>query len=100
MWLNKYEEAKFGPFAKCVYENENSDFAFEYSDGTKIMVNLYLYEYESDNGLDLSDPKYEEYWEMAFVVKEIIKDDANIYVPGDKILVNYRNIPDSYKVVK
>lgn len=100
MWLNKNEEARFGPFAKFVHENEDSDFLFECTDGAQIIARLYLYEFESDNGLDLNDSGYEEYWEMAFEIKEIIKDDTNVYSVGGKILINYHNIPKKYDVVR
>ena len=100
MWLNDKEEAVFGPFLKYIYEHENDTFEFEYADGRKLTVRLDLYEFESDNGLDSKEKGYEEYWEMSFEIVSILKDDKNSIKPGDKLLVNYHTIPNSYKALK
>ena len=100
MWLNNKEEKIMGPFLKYINENEESNYVFTYENGTELLVSLHLYEYESDNGLDINEDGYEEYWEMAFEIIEVIKDDKNNYSVGDKILVNYHTIPKTYRVSK
>ncbi len=100
MWLNKSEEAVFGPFMKFVYDNEDRDLLFIFSDGTALVVGLHLYEYESDNGLDTTDPNYEEYWEMAFEIKQVKVDEKSLYSVGDKVLVNYHNVPSAYSTIR
>ena len=100
MWLNNKEESVFGPFSDFIHKNENKKYEFEYEDGTILIVELFVDEYESENGLELKDSGYEEYWEMAFKIIEVKKDDKNTYEVGKYILVNYHCIPKTYKVVK
>lgn len=100
MWLNENEEKVFKPFLDYIYEHEDSDFEFDYPDGRKLLVHLYLYEYESDNGLDTKEKDFEEYWEMAFEIISIIEDSKDTLKPGDKLLVNYHSIPSSYNSLK
>ena len=100
MWLNSKEEATFGPFLKYIYEHEDNNFRFTYADGTELVVYLHLYEFESDNGLDINEDGYEEYWEMAFEIIKVIKDDKNLFSTGDKVLVNYHTVPDKYEIEK
>ena len=99
MWLNNKEESTFGPFQQYINKNEDKDFLFEYEDGSKLKVQLHLYEYESDNGLDSNAKNYEEYWEMAFEIVDVLQDDKNKYNIGDKVLVNYHTIPKKYSTV-
>lgn len=99
MWLNDKEETIFGPFMDYVYKHEDDDFKFVLEDGAELIVSLHLYEYESDNGLGAKEKGFEEYWEMAFEIKSVIKDDKNIYQKGDKVLVNYHNVPYSYEAL-
>lgn len=98
MWLNNKEEQIYGPFAKYIENHENERFKFVYANGDELIVEFYT-EYESENGLELNDEDYEEYWEMAFKIIEVIKDDKNIYEVGKYVLVNYRSIPKNYKIV-
>ena len=98
MWLNDKEKQIFGPFIEYIEANEERKFKFVYGDGSELIVELDT-QYESDNGLELEDKEYEEYWEAAFKILEVLKDDNNVYSSGDFILVNYHNIPISYQVV-
>ncbi len=98
MWLNSKEEFLMGPFVEFIKTNENKSFKFVYDNGSEFIFKLYLYEYESDNGFDINDNGFEEYWEMAFEIIEILKDDSNKHSKGDKILVNYRTLPKAYTI--
>ena len=99
MWLNDKEENIYGPFSDYVERHENEKFKFTYSDGTELIVEFET-EYESENGLDLNDDGYEEYWEMAFKILKVLKDDKNTYSAEQYVLVNYHCIPQQYEVIK
>ena len=99
MWLNDKEEYVYGPFSDYVESHESEKFKFKYSDGTELIVEFET-EYESENGLDLNDDGYEEYWEMAFKILKILKDNKNTYSAEQYVLVNYHNIPQKYEAVK
>ncbi len=98
MWLNKNEEKTYGPFSKYIDEHIDERFLFELADSAIVVVKDYSGDFESDNGLELNEPGYEEYWERAFEIVEIIKDDKNIYRVGGKFCVNYHTIPKTYRV--
>ncbi len=97
MWLNDKEERIYGPFAQYIEENIDKRFRFTYSSGLELVVE-YETEYESENGLDINDDGYEEYWEMAFKIIEVVNDDTNLYEVGGYILVNYLSIPMKFIV--
>lgn len=98
MWLNNYEEATYGPFSDYIDKNEGKLFLFELNDGAIVIVKDFSGDFESDNGLDSKEDGYEEYWERAFEIVEIIKDDSNKYKVGQKFCINYHCVPNSYKV--
>lgn len=100
MWLNEFEGPIYGPFSDFIDNNENKRFEFELNDGAIVIVADYSGDFESDNGLDLKEDGYEEYWERAFEIIKILKDGSNKYKVGQKFCINYHCIPNSYKVSK
>ena len=99
MWLNDKEEKIYGPFADFIEQNKNKSFKFIYDNGDELIVE-FCTEYESENGLELKEEGYEEYWEMAFKILKVVKNDKNIYEVGKYVLVNYHNVPKHYSVIK
>ena len=99
MWLNDKEEQIFGPFSKFIESHQDKKFRFVYDNGIELIVEFFA-EYESENGLEINEEGYEEYWEMAFKILEIIKDDKNTNEVGKYILVNYHSIPQKYEIAK
>lgn len=100
MWLNKFEEKEYGPFSDYIDAHPNEKILFEYKDGSKLIVKDDSGDFESDNGLDLHEQGYEEYWERVFEIIEVIKDDKNIYQKEKYVSVNYHSIPLRYSVIK
>lgn len=49
--------------------------------------------YETDNGKEIDDIQYEEYYAVAMRIINIIKDSENKYVINDLIEINYHNYP-------
>ena len=99
MWLNDKEEKIYGPFAKYIESNDYGKFRFVYADGVELIVEFET-EYESENGLELNEEGYEEFWESAFKIIKVIKDDKNTHEIGKYVLVNYHCVPQSYEVIK
>lgn len=98
MWLNDKEEKLYGPFSKYIENHEDGKFRFVYEDGCELVTEFFT-EYESDNGLEPNEKEYEEYWESAFKILKVIKDDKNIYEAGKYVLVNYHCIPVRYETL-
>ncbi|MCR4661281.1 MAG: hypothetical protein K5765_04665 [Clostridia bacterium] len=99
MWLNDKEEKIYGPFSDYIEKNIQQRFRFIYADGVELIVEFFT-DYESENGLELDDKNYEEYWESAFKILEVVKDDKNTHEVGKYVIVNYHCIPVTYEVVK
>ncbi len=49
--------------------------------------------YESENGLELDDPKYDEYYELVYKVEEVITSGPNCENPEHIIFINYKHFP-------
>lgn len=57
-------------------------------------------EADSDNDLDLDDPKYEDFLELYFVIIKVEnKKKEEKYKKNGCLCVNYHNIPDKWEVV-
>lgn len=98
MWLNNSEEKIYGPFSKYIEENENKKFRFVYENGVELIVEFFT-EYESENGLETNEEGYEEYWESAFKILEVVNDNKNEYQVGKYVLVNYHSVPALYTAI-
>lgn len=62
-----------------------------FKDGTQIIANLSA-SGDSDNGLELKDPDYEEFYEFYFMVKKIEKKGSELdYQENEGICLNYHN---------
>ena len=91
--FNKSEEKNILPFLVFRNNSKIKDYIFEYSDNTVIKV-IYDTDFESDNGLDLDEEGYEEYWAIAFELKEIVKEGNSVPCKiGELFEVNYKNFP-------
>ena len=99
MWLNDKEEKIYGPFLDYIESHENEKFRFVYADGTELIVEFETF-YESENLLEPDDKNYEEFWESAFKILKVVKDDKNIYEVGKYVLVNYHSVPQKNEVVR
>ena len=49
--------------------------------------------YESDNGLALDDPDYDEFYEIAFLIRETLADGPNKEDGYGTVLLNYKHFP-------
>lgn len=63
-----------------------------FPNGDTVIASIDVY-YETDNGLDLDDEKYEEYYACAMRVEKIIEDKSKSLAEGKLIEINYRNYP-------
>ena len=91
--FNKIEDRLMIPFMKFKDEKQENNFILEYNDSTVLKV-AFDTSYESDNGLDLDEEGYEEYWGVAFELKEIVKEGNSVPCKiGELFEVNYKNFP-------
>lgn len=101
MWLNSKEELIIGNFILTMEKSkENEKYEIEWSDNSKIIAHVDTV-YEDDNGLDLGDEKYEEFWSVAVCIDEIVRKGKTVkeLSVGDLIEINYHNSPKAYKRV-
>lgn len=97
MFCNDKEEKLIGSLMDFDRSHTNEVYIMEYDDGTKIKA-VYDTDFESDNGLDLDEDGYEEYWACAFELKDIIKQGNSVPCKvGELFELNYKNFP---KVIK
>ena len=91
--FNKIEDKLMIPFMKFKDERGERNFILKYSDNAVLKV-VFDTSYESDNGLDLDEKGYEEYWAIAFELKEIVKEGKSVPCKvGELFEVNYKNFP-------
>lgn len=99
MYLNSKEEKIIGEFLTFLDKKTEADLlTLKWDSGTEV-IGTCLCIYESDNGLELSDPNYEEMWAVAITIKEIIQDGEEIHpISEDNIFeVTYHNCPNSFE---
>lgn len=82
MMLNPNEAGKFWNFLCFVDKNDKNNYKLVFKDGSVIYSKLDTM-CESDNGLELENPNYEEYWIIVF---ENLKNH-------ELFEVNYHNTP-------
>jgi len=62
-----------------------------FNDGTQIIAELYTYG-DSDNGLELDDPYYEDLYEFYFMIKKVENKGTKLeYKENEGIALNYHN---------
>ena len=73
-------------------------FRLFFKDGTRIIA-LFFGSSDSDNGLDLDDPDYEEFYELNFIVKKIEQQGANLFFNVNELIgLNYRNFFEKFEL--
>lgn len=82
MILNPKEEGRFYNFFCFVEDHTKSKYKFVFADG-ETLEGKFDTAGESDNCLELDDPKYEEFWSVIFENSET----------GDLFEVTYHNMP-------
>lgn len=91
--FNEIEEKLTGSLMDYDRKNPKEVYTMIYSDGTEIRA-VYGTDYESDNCLGDDDENYEEYWGIAYELKEVIKDCGSVPCKiGGLFEVNYINFP-------
>ena len=70
----------------------NQIYILEYPNGDKIEAQVDTC-YETDNGLEMEDPDYEEYHACAMRIVKVIEDKNGSFKEGSLIEINYHNYP-------
>lgn len=84
--INKNEKRFFDKLYKYVHEHINEKYDIYFDEKTNQKA-IFETDYETDNGLEINDKRYEEYCEMLFK-----PSNGKGYV-----IINYHTLP--YKVV-
>lgn len=72
-------------------QSSNKKYRLYFKNGTQIISSL-VGVADSDNGLELNDPYYEEFYEFYFMVKRIEKKGTELnYKENELIFLNYHN---------
>ena len=103
MYLNKYEEKVIKPLFKAIAYNNRSEnkniFTLKWKNGTKINA-IYVTTDEDDNGLEVDEVGYEEYYSFIMDVIDVLNFspldgfDSKWVKKGGSIDFNYHNFPD------
>ncbi|MDH5161802.1 hypothetical protein [Heyndrickxia oleronia] len=82
-------------FTKFISRFPNgTKFYFYFNDGVEVLCKLDTM-YETDNGLEIADPLYEEYYAAAVEIIEVIKNknEINLFKVGQLTEVSNKNSP-------
>lgn len=97
MFFNEKEKILIGTLIQFQRANPNEIYHILYQDNTEIKA-VYDTDFESDNGLDLEEYGYEEYWACVFKLKEVLRYGNSIPCHiGGLFELNYKNFPDVIK---
>ena len=86
------ERATIDPLDKYINSHENNRLTLTFAEGDTYVCDL-LTAYEADNGLALDDPAYDEFYEIAFLIRETLADGPNKEEGYGTVLVNYKHFP-------
>lgn len=92
MYFSDREKRVMEGLFRAISENSNQTHVLEYANGDIIEVQADTC-YETDNGLDVIDPDYEEYHACAMRIIKVRKDQNRHFQEGSLIEINYRNYP-------
>ncbi|MDD6795987.1 MAG: hypothetical protein PUE01_11365 [Clostridiaceae bacterium] len=90
MFFSKKEERMMAPLFKEISKNPLGIFKMKFEDNSIIVAKVDTC-YETDNGLDEDDEKYEEYNACAMRIEAIIESGENVskYRIGGLVETNY-----------
>lgn len=79
-----------------INNNANQLYILTFSNGDVVEAQVDTC-YETDNGLEVDDPNYEEYHACAMKIKKMIVDRNKNLREGNLIEINYHNYPQQIK---
>lgn len=101
--LNDNEGEIIMPFIKYASEqaqNGNSIYRLYFENGEQLIARYDGYT-ESDNGLDLDEEEYEEFYEFEFlIIKPEKKNKETKWRKYRYLLVNYHNFPTKWEILE
>ena len=86
------ERTTIAPLENYIDSHPKQSFTLSFAEGDVYVCDLFT-AYESDNGLALDDPDYDEFYEIAFLIVETIVDGPNKEDGYGTVLLNYRHFP-------
>ena len=101
--ISEKEKNVIGDFLNVRFINQQEGkvvYKFKFKNGDVIIVK-YDCDVDSDNGLELDDPNYEEYHEFYFQVLQVEKKAKDsMWRKGKCIALNYHNFPISFELIE
>ncbi len=98
MYLNDKEESIIGKLLFLMEKSSDKDkYEFAWESGTTV-IGSPVATYESDNGLEVDEPGFEEYWAIAIKIINVIKSGPEIgeISPDGVFEISYHNVPIKY----
>jgi len=95
MFFSELEDKLMRPFAKSLRTHPKSLIKMKLQDGAELLVSFDTC-YESDNGLEMDEQGYEEFFCYLFKVRKILsasKENATAYQEGTFFEINYHTLP-------
>lgn len=86
------ERTTVAPLENYAYAHLGQNLTLTFAEGDCYVCRVFT-AYESDNSLDLDDPAYDEFYEIAFRIVETLVDGPNKEEGYGTVLVNYRHFP-------
>lgn len=97
MFFSDEDRKNMGKLFKMLEENNGSRYILSFSSGDIVEAEVDTF-YETDNGLELNDPDYEEYNACAMRIVSVIVDKSKTLVQGKLIEINYHNYPQEIHI--
>ena len=101
-WQNAYEGDIIAPYVNFLGDVDKwpKYQKWQFADGMMLEIKFEGYG-ESDNGLDMDNPNYEEFYEFYFRILSIRKKSKNCkWKKGENAFVNYKNFPVKWEGLK
>ena len=97
----KEVESGFKAFFQLVTSNKDKTFQVEmpYGDVINIKYDMDFEDDSSSTDDDISKTGLDEFNTISFIITKVVDNYKKEYKKGNIVLINYRNLPSSYKIV-
>jgi hypothetical protein len=98
---NQEIESGFKAFFQLVTSNKNKTFQVEmpYGDILNLKYDMDFEDDSSSTDDDISQNDLDEFNTISFFIIKVVDNLTKEYKKGNIILINYRNLPTSYKII-